>query len=144
VKKICKGCELEKEIEEFNYKSKEKLTRQSQCKTCTRSQVRKHYYARHDYYLKKAQKRNKVIREKIKKYICEYLQKHPCIDCGEKDIVVLTFDHIRDKLFNISETARWRFGLITVKEEIKKCEVRCANCHLRKTAKQFKWKKMVS
>jgi hypothetical protein len=31
-----------------------------------------------------------------------------------------------------------------VKNEIEKCDVRCANCHRRKTAKDFNWYKLSS
>lgn len=141
VKKVCLGCKLEKDIEEFNFKSKSKGTRQSQCKECTRLQLKRHYYANREYYLKKAHRRNKSIRERIRSYIWDFLQQHPCVDCGEKDIVVLTFDHIANKKANIGEMTHWRYGLNAVKQEIAKCQVRCANCHLRKTAKQFGWKK---
>lgn len=69
------------------------------------------------------------------------MKSNPCVDCGENDILVLEFDHVRgEKKFNISTriatSTRWE----TIKSEIDKCEVRCANCHRRKTAKTLNWK----
>jgi 5-methylcytosine-specific restriction endonuclease McrA len=64
-----------------------------------------------------------------------YLREHPCTDCGEWDIVVLEFDHLRDKTANVSRLvhiAPWP----RVLEEIAKCEVACANCHRRRTARR--------
>lgn len=142
--KYCKGCHIEKNIDDFNLKNKYKQTRQSQCKSCTRLQVKNHYYNNRQYYLSKAKIRNKLNREKFREYVWSYLKKHPCIDCGEKDIVVLTFDHFKDKKTTIGDMVHWRYNIDDVKKEIKKCEVRCANCHMRKTAKDFKWGKLVS
>jgi len=62
---------------------------------------------------------------------------HPCADCGESDIVVLEFDHQRDKVADVSLLARDGYSLDKIKREIDKCEVVCANCHRRRTAKQF-------
>jgi hypothetical protein len=39
----------------------------------------------------------------------------------------------------VSSLMKSRYPLEKIKEEIKKCEVRCANCHRRKTAVEFKW-----
>jgi len=79
-----------------------------------------------------------------KKYkMWEYLLKNPCIDCGEKDPIVLDFDHTnpKEKKGNISSwvassTRSWE----TILEEIAKCQIRCANCHRRKTHKENNFK----
>jgi len=62
---------------------------------------------------------------------------HPCVDCGECDPIVLQFDHTRGKKFNIGDAGRKGLSLPVVLREISKCEVRCANCHQRKTARDF-------
>lgn len=69
------------------------------------------------------------------KRVIEYLREHPCVDCGETDIVVLEFDHVRgEKRFCISEMMAYSYPWSSVLAEIEKCEVRCANCHRRRTA----------
>lgn len=75
-------------------------------------------------------------------YCHHYLAEHPCIDCGETDIVVLQFDHVRGhKRDNVSSLARSGHPLEVIKTEIDKCEIRCANCHVRKTAREQNWYK---
>lgn len=138
--KKCSRCKQQKELSEFNIKNKIKGTRQYQCKSCSRFYVRSHYEKNKEYYLLKAHKRNQRIRSEIRTHVWNYLNTHPCIDCGERDIIVLEFDHIKDKLFTISSIGRNK-KLEEVQKEIKKCEVRCANCHRRKTALQFGWHK---
>ena len=55
--------------------------------------------------------------------------------CGEKDPVVLEFNHLNPtaKLANICEIAVKGFAWARVADEIAKCEVLCANCHQRHT-----------
>ena len=68
-----------------------------------------------------------------------YLKVHPCVDCGEADPTVLDFDHVREsKAFNIAN-AITRLAWTRIVREIQKCEVRCANCHRRKTARENQW-----
>ncbi len=64
-----------------------------------------------------------------------------CADCGETDVTVLQFDHIRGD--GHCEGDRRRGGKTTVSwilahpEEAKdKYQVLCANCHMRKTARE--------
>ena len=75
-------------------------------------------------------------RNKAKKY----LKSHPCVDCGEDNWIVLDFDHVRGKKKNNVKTmcgARC-YSWKTILKEIKKCEVRCANCHRIITHKRLK------
>lgn len=56
-----------------------------------------------------------------------------CADCGEKDQIVLQFHH-RDpstKVTNIGQ-AHGRMAMPKLLEELAKCDVVCANCHLRR------------
>lgn len=65
--------------------------------------------------------------------IIDYLLSHACVDCGEDDILVLEFDHLYDKKAEICGMRSDKKNIELIKAEIKKCEVRCCNCHRRKT-----------
>lgn len=71
----------------------------------------------------------------------EYLSDKSCIDCGESDSVVLEFDHLRDKEMGVSTMMGTGYSWDAILLEIEKCEIVCANCHKRRTAKQFNWYK---
>ena len=74
-----------------------------------------------------------------RQYVRDYLSTHPCVNCGESDIVVLEFNHkdATTKRNNVSMIMKTNHSLKVLIEEIEKCEVLCANCHKRATAKQF-------
>lgn len=69
-----------------------------------------------------------------------YLLEHPCIDCGEADPVVLDFDHVRGvKKLCIGTMISRNMARKEILSEMQKCEVRCANCHRRRTAVNRGW-----
>lgn len=73
-------------------------------------------------------------RKELSQYVEAYLTAHPCVDCGESDPIVLQFDHVRGvKVNDIRGLRRIGVGLKALMDEITKCDVRCANCHQRKT-----------
>ena len=83
-----------------------------------------------------AQKRHRLrVREKL----LEFLLTKECIDCGEKDPIVLEFDHrnSKEKFKIIAKMLSGHYSWQSVLEEINKCDIRCANCHRRKTYTQF-------
>jgi len=79
-------------------------------------------------------------REKNRREVMAYLASHPCVDCGNADPIVLEFDNREpgQKLKEVSLlmiSRRWPHVL----HEIEKCDVRCVNCHRRRTATQYRW-----
>jgi hypothetical protein len=60
---------------------------------------------------------------------------------GEADRDVLEFDRIEQKRANIGDLAHGIAPLAVLAAEIARCVVRCANCHRRRTARQFGWEK---
>lgn len=135
----CPKCEIEKEDTMFHKNKSSKTGLCCYCKECSNKKETTRYSkdigASREYRKGLNMKNGDVKR----KYIYEYLASHPCIDCGEADPIVLEFDHVRgDKLGPVSELMR-NNGLEKLKTEIDKCDVRCANCHRRKTAVDFKY-----
>ena len=58
-----------------------------------------------------------------------------CCDCGERDPIILDFDHVVvAKRHRVSTMVACGWGLLTIVREIEKCVVRCANCHRRRHA----------
>lgn len=138
---ICTRCKEDLSPDNFKEDKKSKSGLSCYCKTCQEDYSREYYLKNRQKIIERTKNSNKRIRKKIRQYIIDYLRSHPCTDCGEDDIVVLEFDHQQDKRYNITELLR-NTSFQKLKKEIDKCEVRCANCHRRKTAKDFKWYKL--
>jgi hypothetical protein len=141
--KKCLTCNKTKPISEFSIhsiRSTSEVKFHAHCRSCTRTKSRK-YYAEHPEQQKRVKTSRNEQREARRQFIWSYLSQNPCVDCGEADIRVLDFDHIRGvKRFNVSGQGR-AFGMKALQEEIDKCVVRCANCHRKKTAEEEGWKK---
>jgi 5-methylcytosine-specific restriction endonuclease McrA len=103
------------------------------CRLCRAAYKKVHYQANKQRYVDNATARRKRLGEERMQLIVDYLRTHPCVDCGEPDVLVLEFDHLGDKLCSISRGLLDR-PLQAVLDEMAKCEVVCANCHRRRTA----------
>ena len=125
--KNCYKCNTWKDFCEFYSDKSKKDGKCSECKSCNKQRGKKYYHAGY---------RGLAVDQR-RRLVYSYLLKNPCIDCGEKDPLVLEFDHVKgNKVNSISRIIR-EGGKLT--EEMDKCVVRCANCHRRKTAKERKW-----
>lgn len=106
------------------------------CKPCRATYDRARYAASRERRRKQIIDSSKIRRARNQAFVLEYLGVHPCVDCGEADPVVLEFDHVQGaKDGNIADQlSSW--SLARLLREIEKCEVCCANCHRRRTAKR--------
>jgi hypothetical protein len=139
--KKCATCKQSLPVESFEFKDKSKGRRSSWCKECTKEYKKKHYCDKKQKHIASATLSNYRRRQERRQAVWDYLSSHPCVDCGESDQVVLEFDHVNpsEKLCSIAKMIADTKPLEAIFQEIKKCEVRCANCHRRKTAKQMMW-----
>lgn len=140
--KQCPKCREYKDVSAF-HKSKRADGTQAYCKVCRKKVDHLAWEKRANDPVKMATKKEQIAqrRDETRARLVDYLQKHPCVDCPETDIIVLTFDHLRDKEFDIAVAVGRGYGWDKIEKEIEKCVVRCANCHTRKTAKEFGWYK---
>lgn len=65
------------------------------------------------------------------------LEDRGCSDCGERDLVVLDFDHVGAKSGLVTRLAREGASRATLERELAECVVRCGNCHRRRTSSQL-------
>ena len=127
--KTCTKCGLEKDISEFSW-SIRGVKRHSRCKSC-------HAAERMDYYERNKEKelaykwdRQQRKREEARAFLEEYKATHPCVDCGKSDPRFLTFDHVRGtKKKAISDMVNLGYTIEAIRAELRKCEVRCLECH---------------
>lgn len=78
---------------------------------------------------------NRPLRRRNTEFVRDYLATHPCVDCREPSVVVLEFDHVGKKRATVAKLVQREHSLDSIRREIGECEVRCANCHRRKTCR---------
>jgi hypothetical protein len=138
--KLCLQCNVEKLVSEFNKNRSKPDGLQTFCRSCAHINFKRYYDLNTDKQKSSCSKRRAKYVLLTQQYVYDYLSTHQCVDCDETDPIVLEFDHVKDiKKNNISVLVHNGSSLKVIMKEIEKCEVRCANCHRRKTAKDFNW-----
>jgi hypothetical protein len=142
--KWCRGCETFLDVAHFSYKYVERGVLQTYCKKCQGRRSREHYVRNTASYKERIARNNTKTRVANRRKLREFLSAQNCVDCGLQDLAVLEFDHREpsQKLHEISLMVQKGFGWTTILGEIRKCDIVCANCHRRRTARQFSWHKV--
>ena len=131
--KRCAMCKQTKPLSEFNVHRGRKDGLQPQCRECSRARSRRYYAENRDKHLEVIRARRARERATNQDLMLAFLATRACVDCGETDVCVLEFDHLRDKTCNVSTMVHRGVRWALIVEEIAKCEVVCANCHRRRT-----------
>lgn len=108
------------------------------CKECHNTYAReKHYPSYRETHITNVRRNNKKMHYDKYVKIYDYLLDHPCVDCGETNPLVLEFDHRepKNKTATIAIMLMHGNAWAKIADEIAKCDVRCANCHSLKTAR---------
>ncbi|KRE21197.1 hypothetical protein ASG80_14185 [Agromyces sp. Soil535] len=133
--KTCSTCRRSLDYSEFNARAASPDGHQSVCRDCNKARSKR-------YYAENVEKHRKAVAAQVAKTraahikrIGEYLLDHSCVDCGERDIRVLDFDHRggTEKSAEVMKLAKAAYSWARVSAEIAKCDVRCRNCHARVT-----------
>jgi len=136
--KVCSRCEQELPLTDFR-KRKDRGTYESHCKACGREYHREWYQRNKASVRDRMNTQERARRGDVRRRLAAYLGEHPCVDCGETRLATLDFDHVQGKkiasVSNMVASHTWD----KILTEIAKCEVRCANCHREKTARERGW-----
>lgn len=98
-------------------------------------------YHKQEWYLEHRKDRiqeTKERRAELQEWYTSYKATLRCKNCDEWRPECLQFHHRdpKQKLFNVGEWIRNGVSLETLKAEIEKCDVLCANCHAVETQNQ--------
>lgn len=128
----CARCRHLLPVESFNRLG---AGRQHYCRSCFRSYHREH----RDVHgrLGRAAARRRVAQ--ARRHVAARLAGASCADCGERDPVVLEFDHVADKQANVADLVGMGRSPERIDGEIARCQIVCANCHRLRTAGRAAW-----
>src|SRR2546428_3678828 len=131
--RACTKCGEIKPLEAFPPVRRGEPKLQTWCRDCFAAYGREYYRKNRETQKARLLRNVAATRGENRRRIIEYPATHPCVDCGETDMVVLEFDHLGDKVADVSAYANGGRTWARIQAEIEKCEVRCANCHRRRT-----------
>lgn len=125
--KVCSTCKINKDISSFHKNPKKKDGVQSKCKDCCSLYHREHYLKNKQKYVNNAS----IRRMDTKKVYSELKSKLKCVKCGENHPACLDFHHTdpTTKEYSIARMAGEGRSMVSIKKEMDKCIVLCANCH---------------
>ena len=142
IMKTCICCKVEKDLSCFWKHARSSDWLQSMCKDCKRSYDNNYYKSNQPTLRSRKNWTDKNHRRMLLNYARDIALNRWCKLCGyNKHFAALQFHH-RDqseKVDSVSELIRRGVSLQRVKDEIEKCDVLCANCHMVITSEQLWW-----
>jgi len=108
----------------------------AQCEVVCANCHRRRTFARRSlesYGHAKAAHPDRPVRQRNLELVASVLEDSRCTDCGEEDPAVLDFDHNGPKRRSVLSLAWADYSVQVIRAEIANCEVRCTNCHRRRT-----------
>ena len=141
--KICTKCKNEKKLDSFNKNKTKKDGYCNVCRSCSNAVSKLYYETNIDKHKGSVKIRNRKVRLENRERYFKILSQSSCIDCGNDNPLVLEYDHKDGVIKNkgvgelVGNGTCWE----TIEKEIDKCDLRCANCHRIRTAKQQNWYK---
>jgi hypothetical protein len=136
--KQCARCREWKPHAAFAYRSRSRDRLQPYCRLCNHLFHLAHYAGNRAAMQSMLDERREWQRAINRRLVGKYLRDHPCVDCGITDPIVLEFDHVRGtKVKSVGAMVLAPVATETLRREIDKCVVRCANCHRRRTARTW-------
>lgn len=113
--KTCTDCGTPKELDQFAKHPKGAGGLDPSCKDCNNA------------YARAWRAKRRAVVEKLLRGIFDPYQ---CLDCGNTDHRTFQFHHEGKKEFKISDGMSGKYPIAKMLEEIKKCVLLCANCHM--------------
>ena len=131
--KICSKCGRTKSLNFFYLRKSGPRSGKyyEKCKECMKIRGRNYYHLNRERQLKLAILRSNKSKNKMRRYLVE-IKDRPCADCGKKyPSYVMDFDHKTDEIkeHEIARMINGGWSKEKINNEIKKCEIVCANCH---------------
>ena len=142
--KRCGRCGELKPLAAFHRRRASRDGLQSYCRACNTTLAKQFHADNAEHCRDRIGNWVRRIDQENKRRVLVHLRLHPCVDCGEADPIVLEFDHQRDKVSGIAQLLHAHVKWAVIVAEIEKCEVRCANCHRRRTAIRGGWFRAVA
>ena len=124
----CPGCGQAKPETAFALCKARRTGRQSQCRACRKVADRERFACRSAEAVERRRLARGSLAARNTAWLLAYLIARVCVDCGASDVRVLEFDHLGDKVADVSRLVQGA-SLDRVRAEIAKCDVVCANCH---------------
>ena len=134
--KHCPRCNQDKDEAEFGKNKTRPDGLQVQCRACIKLIHRDWYERNKERHYGNVQKRRKLVSDEIVRRLTAYLKVHSCVDCGMADPRVLHIEEQSGTGFSLKERLLQGATWTALLPEIERCEVRCANCRLLRTAQQ--------
>ena len=134
--KVCTKCREEKPLNQFAARPGGR--RQSWCRACHTA------YNKQFYFENSAVEKQRVYATRAKnrsaaQTLVSQMKAAPCMDCGGRfPECAMDFDHKPGsvKYNTVSDMTYKGYTLDSLKRELDKCELVCANCHRIRTAKR--------